>query len=448
MTSTETGSSAHSYKINSAVLKPSSSSEQAFSFDIRANIVDFEVFEHLDKPYTTGIVSFVDNNDVFPTIKFEGSEEFEIEVQSLDEQAEPISKTFVVDRVVDTAKNNERTELVTLHLIEKHAFISSFSNISRAYSGTIENIIRVILGAHFDVGKLSLTAESPAQQPIQVIIPNLTPLQAAMWLRDRATSTHGFPFYLFSTFVNDRIHFQSLENMLSQQPVDGLREYVYSQAFSQMADASFIDSKFVIQRYVANNTSNLSAMIDKGLIGASHLFHNSTTNETTNVDFNIKDNLERTQTLLEVDAGQNEAIYRGEYLHRGQNLHQIKSRVLANVSPSYTFDDYNSYGEARTVGEYNLISYANSLRHLLTRDPIDISVPGANFIDGRYENTIGNKIALKFLTSDVSVNQPSEEDFYDKVRSGNYLIYAARHIFKKERYDVTLSCVKLSNLDD
>jgi hypothetical protein len=83
---------------------------------------------------------------------------------------------------------------------------------------------------------------------------------------------------------------------------------------------------------------------------------------------------------------------------------------------------------------------------MLTTGSIDISVSGRNFIIYGKNRSIGNLIKLRFLNNQTPTTSTDISDLTDKVKSGKHLIYAARHIIRKERYDVTLSCVKLENL--
>ena len=84
------------------------------------------------------------------------------------------------------------------------------------------------------------------------------------------------------------------------------------------------------------------------------------------------------------------------------------------------------------------------MRQFVGRNAIDVILPGRNFLIGEYSNTIGNQIKLKFLNN--SVNTKNRDENLDTKKSGDYLMYAVKHVFKKERYDVTASCVKLADL--
>ena len=81
---------------------------------------------------------------------------------------------------------------------------------------------------------------------------------------------------------------------------------------------------------------------------------------------------------------------------------------------------------------------------ILKRAPLTMIVDGINFIDGDKHSTIGNNIAVEFIKSTADRDKASSQ--IDTRRSGNYLIFACRHMFKKEKYEVSLSCVKMGNL--
>ena len=68
-----------------------------------------------------------------------------------------------------------------------------------------------------------------------------------------------------------------------------------------------------------------------------------------------------------------------------------------------------------------------------------------NFFKRNNNQSIGNKISLAFagnMPADYTTNQ---DHLIDKKKSGEYLIYAARHQFSGNFYNVNLTCAKLGN---
>jgi hypothetical protein len=85
---------------------------------------------------------------------------------------------------------------------------------------------------------------------------------------------------------------------------------------------------------------------------------------------------------------------------------------------------------------------AKAMRNFLHKSSIDINVAGQNFLYKDICKSIGTVITLDFKNT-REVN-PGEQH-RDVKRSGEYMIYAARHVFSGQKYNVNLSCVKLAN---
>mgnify|MGYP003318722312 CR=1 FL=1 len=83
--------------------------------------------------------------------------------------------------------------------------------------------------------------------------------------------------------------------------------------------------------------------------------------------------------------------------------------------------------------------------NILQKCPLTFVVNGLEFIATKGHNTIGNNVSVEFLKSET--NSASSSRFLDMKKSGQYLIYATKHMFKKEKYEIQLTGVKLANMD-
>ena len=70
-------------------------------------------------------------------------------------------------------------------------------------------------------------------------------------------------------------------------------------------------------------------------------------------------------------------------------------------------------------------------------------VDGIDFLDGDKHSTIGNQLRIEIATTNPEPEKTASR--IDKRKSGDYLIFATRHMFKREKYDLALTCVKLGN---
>ena len=75
--------------------------------------------------------------------------------------------------------------------------------------------------------------------------------------------------------------------------------------------------------------------------------------------------------------------------------------------------------------------------------PMTITVNGFDFANKNY-NSVGSVMRIAFLLT--SYNENTSKTF-DGKKSGDYLVYSAKHSFKSEGYDVTVSCIKLTDGD-
>ena len=422
--------------IESAVI---SDPDGVIVFEIQNSISDMEIFEHLDKPYLTGQVTFLDSYGVLDKMQFKGVEKFEVELAYPYLEDEPVRKTFIIDRIINTTKKNDKAELITFHIIEEHGFMSTFLNVNKAYEGSSRQIVEKIMLDYFEDYSLSEEDVDEMKDNMKVVVPNMTPLEACNWIKDRTTSISGTPYYFFSTLSNLKtLHFLSLSTMLDNQNSD-TREYYYSQSLSGAGDVS--DRPYVIEDYRSNNNGDISNLIDKSLIGSEYGVINTVNGEVRKIPFDSVKKFESTPTLQELSK--DSFIYNTDYTYKDKRLNEIASRKTFTVMTGQSYPDHKSFRE--TSSPTNAF-WAKSLRSILTSTPIDIAVSGQTFLDSQINKSIGNLIKIRFLNNNVSSESNDLEEVTDKIKSGRHMIYAARHIIRKEKYDVVLSCVKLENL--
>ena len=421
--------------IESAVL---SDPTEQFQYSIENVITDIEFFETLDKPYLTGTGSFADTAGVADAIKFQGFEKLKVSLKHPNHDL-PVTKTFIIDKILDITKQNDKVELITFHFIEEHAFISTFLNVNKSYSGSARDIITKILGESFrEVGyTLSDGDTSEMVEDMQLIVPNMRPLEACDWIKDRTTSHSGTPYYLFSTLSNKtKIHFLSLASLFSNIPDP--TPYTYIQSNTTISESS----KYTITSYKSKTGNDISSLIANGSIGAEYNFIDTLFGLQ---DFKQLDTTKKyglTDDLTE-DGKKTKFTFDTTYTYEGARLSEIASRKAATIMSSASYQEHRSF---REVYSKENASWSRALRSLLVSNPIEIVVSGENFFDPDVNLTIGNTINVRFLNSNIQNVRGDDIDLaVDRVKSGRHLIYAAKHIVRREKYDIILSCVKLEN---
>ena len=185
------------YTLERAVVTSSAFVEGA-ELELKNVITDIEIYEHLDKAYLTGNVLMVDDAGVYNSVDFSGMEKLSLKFTLPGADAVPIEKDFIIEKTVKNARGNDNSAAVLFHIVEEHAFNSTLVNVNKAYSGKPVDIIQSIIKDNLN-REFSEPAELDAQESMRVIIPDLHPIEAAKWVRDRATTIDGLPFYCFST---------------------------------------------------------------------------------------------------------------------------------------------------------------------------------------------------------------------------------------------------------
>lgn len=411
--------------------------------DIKRVTTDVDIFEHMDKPYLTGTITLLDNANFYAGTDILGGEKITIIFKSTRDNTKEIKKIFYVSKVLNTNRVNDTSVVIRLQILEDIAYQSNLININKSYNGKVFDILQKI-GKNYLNKPVGYSAED--KQSVKVIVPNMAPLETMMWLKNRATTKDGYPYYLYSSLANDHLSFADLGSLVSQNPINQQVPYVYSEAASQL---NTLDrSRKIIQSYDHKNAESLYDLIRNGLIGSKYQYINLLDNERKSFNFDIVEDL--LGPLIKkgvLTKDQKNPMYTPEFTLNDKPFNTLQSKNISRIGGISAFKDginnNQSYLESSSIAEYKLQVISYAMHNLLQKSPMTIYVNGIDFIDGNYSTTIGNVIKLIFPKS-RSERHPLENNIDPKL-SGNYLIFAARHMIKKEKYDVALSCVKLAN---
>lgn len=412
------------------------------SVDIANSVTDLDIFEHLDKPYLTGLISFLDTEDIVGGLDISGAETVDIKVRVNSQIAVSVKKTFYITKIITTGKGSTTGNAIVLHLIEDVAYKSNLFNVNKSYSGSPTDIINKISKSYLN--KTILTSSKDTQD-FKVIVPNLTPLNAMSWIKNKATTTKGYPFYLFSTFGQDELLFADLKTMMERPAVNVGEPYTYTESTIPSVDDNYSDKprRRTILHYDYTNTENLFELIGKGVVGARHNYIDITKNEIKSIDFDLaKDVIKTFQDDGEVKKS---PLFSSMYNLDGKSFNRLQSRVISQIGGTDAFENQNTFSENGTKGMYKLNSISRAMYGLLMKQPIKIRVNGIDFLQTEGNNTIGNKLDIRFLRN--IVDQGASDNRLDAKKSGHFLLLTAKHAFRREGYDISFTGVKLSNGD-
>ena len=348
-------------------------------FNITSVINEVNIYEHVDKPYLTGQVVFADTNRILETAEISGTELVTIEISStLDDSEFTIMKKFIISEIVQSVKSNDNTELVGISLIEDIGYYSRLMRVQKPYSGVPSSIINNILGEYLGRSVAQIGGSEHTDGNMKVLIPNMEPIQAANWIKDRASSATGLPYFLFSTICDDQLRFLDLEKILNLTP---LNQSTYDYTFSQSIGSGFETQDprqfYSIRNFKYTNIEDQLMMARKGFTGSTYNFIDTIKNKS----YTSRINAQEVFGGIPYPPRQNLPIYDGITAFPGGAMHNYDTSEISQMAPSKTFEDGSfNYYEASGTSSHMFKAKSKSLRHFLHKSSIDISVKDQNEI--------------------------------------------------------------------
>ena len=443
--------------------------------EIAPMIVDIDIYEHLDKPYLTGVMSVLDNVDLFGSLNINGATKINMKLRlniAVGEEGGekftplPVERTFYIDSIMSSMKYQEKGEVQVIHLIEDHAYKSNQMNVNKAYAGTSTRMITRLM-TELDSERRVFSTEKD-DGIMKVIIPNLSPIDAMIWIKNRSVTAEGYPMYLFTTFSGLKtLNFFDLKTMLESEVMNPKQAFTFSSAnISVKKDGNqnfSVPQRRVILNYEYKNTEDLYSLMSKGLMLPTTIKYTNTANvynERNDVFFDPKDAIDRLNPEVIKGVPNYDPYLKDSYIDqifkdsytdqiKLQNLKTSTAQVVSsdafsglNGTNFAQINGYSEHGKQGEAGGYKNQMIARTLDALMKMNPLVLTVNGADFLSGTNSTTIGNKIRVKFPRN---VDNRESEFQFDPKKSGDYLIYSARHSFRGDSYTVNLTGMKLSN---
>lgn len=406
-------------------------------------VTDLEIFEDLNFPYLTGRITIVDDSGFLTDTDILGAETIFIKIISTRKNAKSFTKTFYISGILSTTKVSDTAESHTFNLIEDIAYISNLQNLNKSYNDKCGTIITKISKNYLNKEVSSLSTDPHS---IKVIIPNLNPIESMMWIRDRAITTNGYPFYLFSTLTTDSLKYVDLGTLVTAPVMNEDIPYRYTSApFSSNNEEV---QRRILTAYEQKDVNNLYRYIQRGLIGAQYEYIDTIKNRRNTFQYDIaKDLLQPLITKSVLPKNQNNVMYGPDYNLDGTPFNELQSRSITRIGGSSAFENAKSYKESTLASEYKGNVIGQAMKELLANAPITFGVYGIDFIDGDKHSTVGNNLRIHFTypNPDPKIDDP----LIDRKKSGDYLIFATHHLFRKIgesfRHDIKMTGSKLAN---
>lgn len=414
--------------------------------DIVALITDINIYENILSPVLTIDLMIMDTAGILNRFDFTGGAEYIDLIINSDHfpNNKPIEKRFRLLKISQSKKNNERTEIISFYGMEEHGFASVANNINRAYTGKPGAIIQQIASQYLN--KVVDQSVDEYQSPIKAIVPNLTPMQSLKWFTLRMTTHDGLPFYIYSSLGFPNLILNDLGSMLNENVINPDKAYGFWQSMGN-TPRDFVNKYFTIHDYKHENVDDILSMLQQGVVSSRYMFHDVTTARSANIEFDATDlyNMLLENSYLPLD--QNNPNFGLGIDINGTDIENLQNSVYSIISSGRVYgSEYNSIDEEALVGGYFNRLLAKSAHAFANKTPITLRVNGSVYLAGDTNTTLGNKIDVRFFSSQMGT--PDDKPILDLKKSGDYLIFGAKHSFRAaetKKHYVNMRCVKLSS---
>lgn len=421
--------------------------------DIRNNVIEAKFYENLFKPYVDARIKILDDFGFRGMLSLQGTERIVITVGASENPMEPLfEKIFFVSSVIDAKKVNERSEALSLELVEEHVYVNSVKQISRSFTKNIEGIVTDICQG--DLGKKVIKGffQGSAQGVRKVIVPYLKPLEAVNWLINRATTKTGSPLFLSGDLYSDKLYLSDLDTLMSQDIINEDLPYRYSTATKSGDEESLMLGPYYdITGFQETNAENTLQLFEAGAIGSFHSTLDAGSGLASNSHISVREILTELKMNGVIDEYTVQSIFDPSLVIDGKVSDQYNSKHTFQVTSSNTYNQFQSYHDEATLLDGNNDIFESKLktknkiiRHVLKKNTIDVGLDGISLFKGKI--SVGRRVRILFLNSDAGADKETAAEQIDKRKSGDYLILATSHHLIQENHFSSMRVTKLGDL--
>ena len=419
-------------------------------FDVKNQVAEINIYESIEEPSLSGTIAIVDDKSLYELINFNGTERIKLEMAGLGKDTDPVfEKTFIMTNIVKQLKGNDKSSIYVFDIIDEHGFISEAERLRGSYRGRIDDNVKRIsltqLNKSVDISYQFLSKKDRVdaiQDDIRVIIPNLSPINAIKWLLSRATTQTGSPFYLWATIHDENLRMGNLDVMYRQVPFNDKLPYTYNPSNVNVAeDKSEFEQGFTIKALGLGEMGDTLHMVTNGPVGASQGITNLNTGQITQQHYDVQrtiDNLDKQDIIIR----RNQNVFDNKLKLKDKFIGDYEAQHIHQVVSTGTYGKFKSYHDEFEEAKHLKKLESNSIRDLLVKNMMSITVPGTAFFLGKA--AVGDTVNLNVVNDNLEVGKQSNaDDMLDKNKSGKHLIYDLRHTFRGTQHDVTMNVCKL-----
>lgn len=404
-------------------------STNGFSVNVTNQVIGIEIYEDIFSPFISGALTLKESLDYVNLIPLTGEEFVDILIKtpSMEDPDKIISGQFHLYKLTNREVDGDKNIIYQLHFISKEAIVDLNKKISKAFSGKISDIVKTFL-TNEQVGletKLKYNIQDTVNST-KYVSNFWSPIQNLNYLCSNAVNKRNGSDYIFFQNRNG-FNFTSLES-LYYTPAKQIfiKDNYYREVDDTGKSRRNIEEEY--KRIIDINIPQAYDYMDNlrsGMYASNITTYDITTKKYASKNFDMLDDFYKHNQLNQYPVSSKNNIYR--------------PRAASMVMPKY-YGNFSKFGDVTNAK--NIQKRISQLKQA-EANRVQITVPG------RTDYTVGMKVELKLYKNNPTGK--NDEDFIDKVFSGNYLIGAVIHFITRDMHECKMELIKNSytiNLDN
>jgi len=433
-------------------------------YNLIPHLVELSVFENIFRPALTSKLVLSDSINIPKKLPIVGQETVDIDISLAgfggvkDEDEVSIKPPPLhVNSIKSRFFSKPKAQVFTLELISEQYMSSVHSKVSKSYNGKkISSIVSDIYYKYLHENNANFFLEE-TESIENIIIPNLSPIDAIAWLCKRAipSANNGVNYLFFETMRSS--FFVSIDSLATKEP---LFHYFYKPRVDDPSGLENISAgKFKISKLIFMSQFDKIKNTKRGVYSSKLITHDIVKKKLTQyeyrgfAEFMALNHFGVFPPLANSDMAIKSARVNRTTMAPGDidnNFQTTNQRTLSDMVDSKIefYPKHNQMYSKNTKDLYdNKVETWKQKRcgNMGIYDGITLEIS----ISGNSALRVGNAIHLKIASAETSDGDGMSDVGEDKFLSGTYMVTAIQHIFSRTsptdpniKYDMKMEVVK------
>jgi hypothetical protein len=386
---------------------------------------EINIFESIFNPCISGSILIKDSVGMSNEFLFDGTEIMLMKISKSDDELK-IKKLFRIYKQSERRIINQNTETYILHFISEEYIISLQQKVSRYYNTTYSEAAVRIITDFLKVPIEFLRGTFDKSLGVKnILVPNLSPIAALLWMSKKAIDENGVPGFLFFENILG-YNFASISSLLDSKASFNIN-FNPKNLQSSTELTNFLGARHfeVITQY------DLITSISNGVYAGKFVGFDPVTRTLVERPISFKDiyNLYKSTNSSPNIGAVNNVL--------GSSFDQFNSRIVfSNFSYFRKESNFIKENDVESISkEFDSENYAFQRKAIFT-----------NLMTQRVKLVVSGNFGIS-TGFNVFLNVPKyglkseDEDNLDNTLNGNYLIVSVRHIISYQKHETIFEAV-------